>query len=169
MTTLIFWLKTASAASAVDLNPAKTTISFQNPNGVWPNVYWCSDGSNDATGLAGKWAPSSAGGACGTYSQENAATYPNTVTVNGITYQSLAESTILIWEVGTGMSITSGQKVRVTIDLSTLTETGTGAVTDAGFISPNAQFTVIVKPPIGSVLEITRSAPPEIGIVNDLG
>jgi archaellin len=57
----------------------------------------------------------------------------------------------------------------VTIDLSTLTETGTGAVNNAGFINPNDQFTVIVKPPIGSVLEITRTAPPEIGIVNDLG
>jgi flagellin FlaB len=164
ITTLIFWLKTASGASSVDLNPAKTTISFQNPNGVWPNVYWCSDGSSDASNL--KWGPSSSGDACGTYTAFTSSTSTNTVTVNGHNYVSEAQSTVLIWEVGTGMSITSGQKVRVTIDLKTLS---TDALATAGYINPNDGFTIIVKPPVGSVLEITRTAPPEIGTVNDLG
>jgi len=164
ITTLIFWLKTASGGSSVDLNPAKTTISFQNPNGVWPNVYWCSDGTNAAAGLT--YGASSAGGACGTYTTFTAAATTNTVTVNGHQYISEASSTILIWEVGTGMSLTAGQKVRVTIDLKTLS---TDALTTAGYINPNDGFTVVVKPPVGSVLEITRTAPPEIGTVNDLG
>ena len=165
ITTLIFWLKTASGGSSVDLNPAKTTISFQNPNGVWPNVYWCSDGTNSAGGLT--YGVASAGGSCGTYSAMTSATATNTVAVNGASYVSEASSTILIWEVGSGMSLSMGQKVRVTIDLSTLSITG--GVANAGFINPNDDFTIVVKPPVGSVLEITRTAPPEIGTVNDLG
>jgi flagellin FlaB len=39
MTTVIFWLKTASAATSVDLNINKTTIGWENPRGVWPNIY----------------------------------------------------------------------------------------------------------------------------------
>jgi flagellin FlaB len=39
LTTIIFWLKTAAGADSVDLNVNKTTIGFQNPRGVWPNIY----------------------------------------------------------------------------------------------------------------------------------
>jgi flagellin FlaB len=39
VTTVIFWLKTAAGADSVDMNFAKTTIGFQNPRGVWPNIY----------------------------------------------------------------------------------------------------------------------------------
>ncbi len=39
LTTIIFWMKTASGADSIDLNVNKTTIGFQNPRGVWPNVY----------------------------------------------------------------------------------------------------------------------------------
>lgn len=39
LTTIIFWLKTASGADAVDLNVNKTTVGFQNVRGVWPNIY----------------------------------------------------------------------------------------------------------------------------------
>lgn len=39
ITTVIFWLKTASGADSIDLNINKTTIGFQNPRGVWPNIY----------------------------------------------------------------------------------------------------------------------------------
>jgi len=38
-TTIIFWLKTAAGADSVDLNVNKTTIGYQNPRGVWPNIY----------------------------------------------------------------------------------------------------------------------------------
>jgi flagellin FlaB len=38
-TTIIFWLKIAAGADSVDLNVNKTTIGFQNPRGVWPNIY----------------------------------------------------------------------------------------------------------------------------------
>jgi flagellin FlaB len=39
LTTIIFWLKTASGADSIDLNVNKTTIGFQNPRGVWPNIF----------------------------------------------------------------------------------------------------------------------------------
>jgi flagellin FlaB len=39
MTSVIFWLKTASSATSVDLNVNKTTIAWENPRGVWPNIY----------------------------------------------------------------------------------------------------------------------------------
>ncbi len=45
MTTVIFWLKTASGADSVDLNVNKTTIGFQNAKGVWPNIYNTGGGS----------------------------------------------------------------------------------------------------------------------------
>jgi archaellin len=45
LTTIIFWLKTASGADSIDLNVNKTTIAFQNSQGVWPNVYNSGGGS----------------------------------------------------------------------------------------------------------------------------
>jgi flagellin-like protein len=47
VTIIIFWLKTASRADSIDLNVNKTTIGFQNPRGVWPNIY--SAGGGDLT------------------------------------------------------------------------------------------------------------------------
>jgi flagellin FlaB len=45
VTTIIFWLKTAAGADSMDLNVNKTTIGFQNPRGVWPNIYNTGGGS----------------------------------------------------------------------------------------------------------------------------
>ena len=134
LTSVVFWIKTASGASTVDLNVNKTTIAFENPRGVWPNVY-------------------NTGG--------NALTY----LVSGTTYTvSSGGAATLTWEVGTGFQLMPGQKVRVTIDLTKLT---TGS-TSAGQVMKNEEFYIIIKPPIGSVLEIDRVAPPAVQAVNDL-
>jgi len=137
MTSVIFWLKTASAATSVDLNINKTTIGFENPRGVWPNIY----------------------------SNVNL-----TYTVGGVTYtvnNTASMAAIITWEVGSGYQLVSGQKVRVTLDLSKLTmSTGTGT---AGFVLKNEEFKIIIKPPTGSVLEIDRVAPAAVQTVNDLG
>jgi len=138
MTSVIFWLKTASAATSVDLNINKTTIGFENPRGVWPNIY-----SNVQL----------------------------TYTVGSITYTVAQSSTTITWEVGTGFQLVAGQKVRVTVDLSSLTSTaaqGNGPPA-AGEIQKNEEFKIIIKPPAGSVLEIDRVAPAAINTVNDLG
>jgi flagellin FlaB len=136
MTTVIFWLKTASAATSVDLNINKTTIGWQNPRGVWPNVY-----SNVALNytVAGSW------------------------------YYAHASATTIIWETGTGYQLVAGQKVRVTIDLSSLTAKVTGGPPNAGEIQKNEEFKIVIRPPTGSVLEIDRVAPAAIDTVNDLG
>ena len=134
LTSVVFCKKTASGASTVDLNVNKTTIAFENPRGVWPNVY-------------------NTGG--------NALTY----LVSGTTYTvSSGGAATLTWEVGTGFQLMPGQKVRVTIDLTKLT---TGS-TSAGQVMKNEEFYIIIKPPIGSVLEIDRVAPPAVQAVNDL-
>jgi len=145
MTSIIFWLKTASGASTVDLNVNKTTIGFQNPRGVWPNIY-------------------NTGGGKLTY------------TVSGISYLVAASgaggnATTLTWEVGTGYQLVSGQKVRVTIDLTQLTISACtyGPQCNAGVILKNEEFKIVVKPPVGSVLEIDRVAPAAVTTVNDLG
>ena len=135
MTSLIFWLKTASGASTVDLNVNKTTIGFQDPRGVWPNIY--NTGGNELS-----------------------------YTVAGVTYTCGGDATTLTWEVGTGYQLVSGQKVRVTIDLTQLSMTGNN---EAGQIMKNEEFYVIVKPPVGSVLEVDRVAPPAVNAVNNLG
>jgi len=136
ITSIIFWLKTASAASSVDLNVNKTTVGFQNPRGVWPNIY-------------------NTGGSALSY------------TVGTTTYTvDTGGATSIVWEVGTGFQLMPGQKVRVTITLSKLT-TATGNT--AGNIMKNEEFKVIIKPPVGSVLEIDRYAPAAVDTVNDLG
>jgi len=135
LTSIIFWLKTASGASSVDLNVNKTTISFQNPRGVWPNIY--NTGGSDLT-----------------------------FSVGGTTYTAASGTTVLTWEVGSGYQILPGEKVRVTIDLTQLTSTG---ATKAGEVQKNEEFYIIVKPPVGSVLEMDRVAPPAVSQVNDLG
>jgi flagellin FlaB len=136
MTTVIFWLKTASQATSVDLNVNKTTIGWQNPRGVWPNVY-----SNVALNytVAGSW------------------------------YYCGAKATTIIWETGTGYQLVAGQKVRVTIDLSSLTAKVTVGIPTAGEIQKNEEFKIVIRPPTGSVLEIDRVAPAAIDTVNDLG
>jgi flagellin FlaB len=152
LTSVIFWLKTASAATSVDLNIAKTTIGFENPRGVWPNIY---------TSLAQNLSYTVGGS---TYFVQNG------------TAQAVVATTIT-WEVGTGFQLLAGQKVRVTIDLTqlslgaTTSTTGThqGTVRAAGVINKNEEFKIIVKPPIGSVFEIDRVAPAAVTTVNDLG
>jgi archaellin len=66
------------------------------------------------------------------------------------------------------MLLQSNGKVRVSIDLTALTSSN-GNPTPDGEIAKNEAFTIIVKPPTGSVLEIDRSAPAAVESVNDLG
>jgi archaellin len=150
LTSIIFWLKTASAATSVDLNIAKTTIGFENPRGVWPNIY---------TALSQNLSYTVGG---------------TTYFVQNDTAQARVATTIT-WEVGTGFQLLAGQKVRVTIDLEQLSlgatgpaDTHQGTVAAAGVINKNEEFKIIVKPPIGSVFEIDRVAPAAVATVNDL-
>jgi flagellin FlaB len=160
LTSIIFWLKTASEATSVDLNIGKTTIGFENPRGVWPNIYTAVD--NPLYYSVGST----------TYFVQNSTSGKATV------------ATTITWEVGTGYQLVAGQKVRVTIDLTQLSlgpagtnpngnqdPTGThqGDVSAAGVINKNEEFKIIVKPPIGSVFEIDRVAPAAVSTVNDLG
>ena len=92
--------------------------------------------------------------------------------VNGITYKAASNSThqacAVSWEVGSGNLLDPNEKVRVTVDLAALTQSGTGSVPNAGLVLQNEQFKTIVKPPYGSVLDIVRNAPAQITTVNDL-
>lgn len=139
ITSVIFWLKTAEAGTSVDLNVNKTTVGFQNPRGVWPNIY-------------------------------NTLGSDLTFTVSNSTYKAGASATVMTWEVGSPYQLSSGQKVRVTIDLTQLSiSAGPGQNPDAGLVVKNEEFKVLVKPPVGSVLEIDRFAPASVAQVNDLG
>ena len=62
VTTVIFWLKCASGADSIDFNVNKTTIAFQNPRGVWPNIY--NTGAGDLTYLIGGVTYTAKSGAC---------------------------------------------------------------------------------------------------------
>ena len=92
--TIIFWLKTASGADSVDFNVNKTTIGFQNPRGVWPNIY------NTAANL--------------TYTV-NGDTY--------VAIYGTSKACTVAWEVGSGNLLDPNEKVRVTVDLTQLTMT----------------------------------------------
>jgi len=139
MHTVIFWLKISSGADSVDLNVNKTTIGFQNPRGVWPNIF--NSGTHDLTYLV------------------NGITYT-------AQYSSGSKAACTVsWEVGSGNLLDPNEKVRITIDLTQMFTTG-GAT--SGLVLQNEQFKVIVKPPYGSVLDIVRSAPAQITPVNDL-
>ena len=160
LVTIVFWLKTASGASSVDLNPGKTTISYQNPRGLWPNIYYCSNGS----GGQGTCVGASSSTCVLTFQPGSSATV----------YSVEAGATNIVWEVGTGMLLQPLQKVRVTIDL---TQIGTGATptTDtsnngcqAGLVNKDESFTVIVKPPVGSFLTMEFVTPGQISQVDDL-
>ncbi|HUK27228.1 MAG TPA: archaellin/type IV pilin N-terminal domain-containing protein [Candidatus Acidoferrales bacterium] len=161
LTSIVFWLQTASGAGSVDLNPGKTMISFQNPRGVWPNVYYCSDGTGNQNGACpGKDVsgnPATPTSTCLAY----------TPVVGGSDYWTLCGATNVVWEVGTGMLLQSGQRVRVTIDLTELTSSPGNLA--GGNVGNDEAITIIVKPPSGSVLEIDRVAPATIQTVNDLG
>jgi archaellin len=94
ITTVIFWLKTASAADSVDLNVNVTTIAFENARGVWPNIY--NSGSHDLNyTLAGI-----------TYAAK---------------YSGGKTACRIEWEAGSGMVLNRNGRVRVTIDLTALT------------------------------------------------
>ena len=162
MTTIIFWLKTASGANSVDLNPGKTTLSFQNPNGLWPNIYFCSDGTGQQTGHC-----------VGTDDNGNPVTPTTTIMftpqAGGTDYWVQCSATNMVWEVGSGMVLQSLQKVRVTIDLTAMTSSSGNPLRPDGEVAKNEPFTIIVKPPTGSVLDIERTTPAAIAPVNDLG
>ena len=155
ITTIIFWLKTAPGATSVDLNPGKTTISYENPRGLWPNIYYCSNGA-----CAGK------------DDNGNLMTPTGTVTftAGGNNYVATGAATNMVWETGSGMMLTAGGKVRVTIDLSQVTSTNcpTGPGCVSGFLSTDEAFETIVKPPTGSFLDLQFVAPAQISQVNDL-
>ncbi len=101
ITTLIFWLKTAAGADSVDLNVNKTTLGFQNPRGVWPNIY-----NSPTTGIT------------------------LTYTVNNVTYSATKTACKAEWEVGSGMLLDRNEKVRLTIDLTQLTTNTSGHAGD---------------------------------------
>lgn len=163
MHTIIFWIKLAAGADSVDLNVNKTTISYQNPRGVWPNIY--NTGGNQLVYAVGKMY-----------------TFAGTHVNNGV---GLSACT-LVWEIGTGYMLKPNDKVRVTIDLTLLGMGQTYAppyttyqeflagqlVYDPwasnGLVLKNEQFTIIIKPPTGPVLDIVRVAPAGILPVNDL-
>jgi flagellin FlaB len=150
LTSIIFWLQTAPGAGSVDLSVNQTMISFQNPRGLWLNVY------------------NTGGGDLG-------------YITNGIEYEVTASAASIVWEIGSGMQLTPGQKVRVTIDLTQLSMLspnptgGSGCINEAegcryaGEVMRDEEFTVIVKPPVGSVIDIDRVAPGAVSQVNDLG
>jgi archaellin len=69
------------------------------------------------------------------------------------------------WETGSGMALKRNGRVRVTIDLTALTAVSTMA----GEVMKNEQFAVIVKPPLGSFLQIVRYAPGAVKAWSDLG
>ena len=135
MTSLLFWLKTAAGADAVDLSVNRTTIGYQNPRGYWTNIY-------------------NTGGSTLTY------------TLSGTTYTVSASATTIFWEVGQGMTLTAGQKVRVTVDL-TLIHIG-GSTDTSGLIGRSEDFRLLIKPATGSMLEIDRTAPGAVALINDL-
>jgi archaellin len=100
ITTVIFWLKTASGADSVNLNVNMTTITFENARGIWPNIY--NSGNNDLTyTLAGI-----------TYTAK---------------YSEGKTACKIEWETGSGMMLDRNGKVRVTIDLTALTAASTTA------------------------------------------
>jgi flagellin FlaB len=150
LTSIIFWLQVSPGAGSVDLSVNKTMIGFQNPRGLWPNVY-------------------NAGGGTLKY------------TANGVEYEVTASATAMVWETGSPMQLSQGQKVRITIDLTQLTmvspnPTGGTSCLDqlkgcqyAGEVMNDEEFTIEVKPPVGSTLEINRVAPGAVSQINDLG
>ena len=160
LTTIIFWLQTASGASAVDLNPGKTMIGLQNPRGVWPNVYYCSDGTGNQNGACpGK-------DVNGNQATPTSTCLAYTPQAGGTDYYVKCGATNIVWEVGSGMLLQPGQKVRVTIDLTQLTTTT--SVND-GQVAKDEMFTITINPPQGSELQIQRTTPGAIAAINNLG
>jgi flagellin FlaB len=142
MTSVIFWLKTASAATSVDLNINKTTVGFENPRGVWPNVY-----SNVPLTFT-----VSTGG-------EEYLTAASATTITwevGSCCELLAGQKVRVTIDLTGLTMSPQA-------------TGWSSGTAAGEIAKNEAFKIVVKPPIGSVFEIDRVAPAAVTTVNDLG
>jgi flagellin FlaB len=139
VTTIIFWLKTAAGADSVDLNVNKTTIGFQNPRAVWPNIY--NTGGNTLSFGVGTQ----------TYTATNVACKVEWEVGAGYTLDrnEKVRVTITLAELDVGIAI-SGYDY-------------------PGYVVKNEQFKIIVKPPTGSVLDIVRYAPPEVKTVNDLG
>jgi flagellin FlaB len=89
-----------------------------------------------------------------------------TYTLSGTTYTVAASATTLSWEVGQGMMLTIGERVRVTVDLTQVHIGGT--LNTSGQVAKDEEFKLLIKPPTGSTLEIDRTAPGAITLVNDL-
>ena len=152
LTIIVFWLKMVPGGTSVDLSVNKTTITFQNSRGVWPNIY--NTGGRSLSFISNS---------------------------GGIQYTSAASATSVVWEIGQGMALKSGDRVRIAIQLTQLTmaptnPTGIGACINqaegcpqAGEVMNNEEFHVFVKPPSGSMLDVDRIAPAEISPINDLG
>lgn len=100
ITTVIFWLRTASGADSVDFNVNMTTIAFENPRGVWPNIY--NSGNHDLT-------------------------YTLVGIAYTAKYSGGRMACRIEWETGSGMLLDKNEKVRVTIDLTALTVVSTKA------------------------------------------
>jgi flagellin FlaB len=150
ITSVIFWLKTASAATSVDLNVNKTTIGFENPRGVWPNIY-----SNVALGYA-------VGGGSIEYNVTASAT--NITWEVGTGYQLVAGQKVRVTIDLTQLYMHKGGPTGFNGD----TYTTGGKSASEGMVMKNEEFKIIIKPPTGSVLEIDRVAPAAINTVNDL-
>ena len=151
------------------MSPTKTATSLLNPRGLWSNIYFCSDGTDNAITIAN----------CpGVSSDDVTSGQAQYVYANGEYYYAGLGATTLYWEVGSGMLLTANGKVRVSIDLSKIGVSSTqpsGAGTDAsnlggpsGLVNKDEEFTIIIKPQTGAVLEIDRVAPGEIATINNL-
>jgi flagellin FlaB len=90
-----------------------------------------------------------------------------TYTLSGTTYTVSPDATTISWETGQGMMLTADQRVRVTIDL-TLIHIG-GITNTSAEVQRTEEFKILVKPATGAVLEIDRTAPGGIAVINDLG
>jgi len=89
-----------------------------------------------------------------------------TYTLSGTTYTVSASATTIFWEVGHGMTLTAGEKVRVTVDL-TLIHIG-GDTDTSGLVGRSEEFRLLIKPATGSMLDIDRTAPGAVAPINDL-
>jgi len=90
-----------------------------------------------------------------------------TYSLSGVTYTVSASATTLTWESGQGMMLTASERVQVTVDLTQI-HIG-GSANTSGQVAKDEDFKLLIKPATGSMLEIDRTAPAEVQLVNDLG
>jgi archaellin len=90
-----------------------------------------------------------------------------TYTLSGTTYIVSSSATTIVWETGQGMILTAGQKARVTIDLTQI-HIG-GAANTSGQLAKSEEFKLLFKTATGAMLNIQRTAPGQVTLVNELG